>query len=64
MYKWQLYSQGKNSCDGDAWKRKGKGLQRWKGGKGDAEEHQTPGALQGAGEDQREGEGDEGEEAG
>ena len=59
-----LCSQGKNTCDGDAWKRKGKRIQRWKGGTGHAEEHQAPVALQGAGEDQGEGEGDEGEEAG
>ena len=40
-----LCFQGKNTCDGDAWKRKGKRIQRWKGGKGDAEEHQAPVAL-------------------
>ena len=58
--------QGKNTCDGDARKRKGEGgIQRGKGWKQrDAEEHQAPVALQGVGEDQGEGQGDEGEEAG
>ena len=59
-----FFSQGKNTCDGNARKRKGERIQRWKGGTGHAEEHQAPVALQGAGEDQGEGEGDEGEEAG